>query len=47
MSYQLAFVIQANEDLRYLFDVNREAGQRSMLGWWVPDRNEDLPPEKW
>ena len=49
MSYQIAIIIKANDGftLQDIFAVNREEGQATQLGWWIPSRGENDPPEKW
>lgn len=47
MSYQFAVVIKANSALSDIFNVNREQGKATQLGWWIPARGEDVPPERW
>ena len=49
MSYQIAIIIQANEGftLQDIFSLNREEGQATQIGWWIPSRGENDPPEKW
>lgn len=49
MSYQIAIIIQAEEGktLSDIFAVNRDYGNTSQIGWWIPERGENDPPEKW
>ena len=49
MSYQIAIIITASEGftLQDIFAVNREEGQATQVGWWIPSRGENDPPEKW
>ena len=49
MSYQIAIIIQANEgySLQDILAVNREENQATQIGWWIPSRGENNPPEKW
>lgn len=48
MSYQVAFVIKADDSLRRIFNpvgTGRRDNQTTQLGWWIPTRGEDIPPE--
>lgn len=48
MSYQIAFVIKADDSLRRIFNpvgTGRRDNQTTQLGWWIPTRGEDIPPE--
>ena len=48
MSYQVAFVIKADDSLRRIFNAvgtGRRDNQTTQLGWWIPTRGEDIPPE--
>ena len=51
MSYQIAFVIKADNKLTSLFNRvgsnGRGDNETSQLGWWIPARGEDIPPEDW
>ena len=49
MSYQFAIIIRAAEGktLKDIFAVDREADKATQIGWWIPYRNEKIPPEKW
>lgn len=49
MSYQIAIIVKANDRLSTIFNTigsdGRQNNQTSQLGWWIPTRGEDLPPE--
>ena len=54
MSYQIAIILQAGQDengndysLSDMLAVNRDEGKATQVGWWIPSRGENDPPEKW
>ena len=51
MSYQVAFVIKANNRLTDIFNAvgkdGRRDNQTTQIGWWIPTRGEQVPPEDW
>ena len=51
MSYQIAFVIKADDKLSSMFyplgSGGRTKNKTSQIGWWIPARGEELPPEQW
>ena len=49
MSYQIAIIIQAGEgkSLSDMISVNRGYENTTQIGWWIPQRGENDPPEKW
>ena len=40
-------VIRADNSLSNLFAVNRAGNRTTQIGWWIPQRGEDYPAEKW
>ena len=51
MSYQIAFVIKAANKLTDIFlPLGRDGrgnNETTQLGWWIPARGEEIPPEDW
>ena len=47
MSYQIAIVIKADSALKNMFSVDRPENKTDQIGWWIPLRGEDNPPEKY
>lgn len=49
MSYQIAIIIKAAEGkkLSDMIAQNRSYGETTRIGWWIPSRGENDPPEEW